>query len=448
MQPSSKVSRPLDLFPLRFAIAPMGHDQTDTAGTPAGRTVRRYDHPPAMVDSSSTRPEPEAAGRPESTDLPAGGAPLVVIRRVWGHDHVGSAVAGAVPTPRAAGGCDLVGFVGGALVAIVGLRGHDSPHQQPADAVLVESKPMAAGRMAANPGGGPVYVCEHDAKTYRLLGLGRVAKKWICPLPALPRRPEEHVVEHLLRFARQTPAALGGETLAHLTGPPPDHRLEPTAAAREDCAAWLAALGLGRAGEPMVLIHPGNKKTMRRGHPRRARNIKYWPAENWAAVIRGVRSALPASRVLVSGTARERPLAASIVQACADPQVVNLAGQLSIPRLLALQVRAHSMISVDTGPSHAATAVGCPVVVLIVGNALASCGPRPTSAPAQVVVSPVSPATGDSARSPPSRRRRCWRLGGACPGCRVGKIKEPFGLGFASASRHRKVRAGAGRREG
>jgi heptosyltransferase-2/heptosyltransferase-3 len=351
-----------------------------------------------MVDSSSTRPEPEAAGRPESTHLPAGGAPLVV----------------------------RFGAFGDMIMLVPQLRALCRRHGRPVDVIssglwvepllqslacvgtirLINSRRTpfwlnpSQWRLVAwlrTRAAGPVYVCEHDAKTYRLLGLGRVAKEWICPLPALPRRPEEHVVEHLLRFARQTPAALGGETLAHLTGPPPDHRLEPTAAAREDCAAWLAALGLGRAGEPMVLIHPGNKKTMRRGDPRRARNIKYWPAENWAAVIRGVRSALPASRVLVSGTARERPLAASIVQACADPQVVNLAGQLSIPRLLALQVRAHSMISVDTGPSHAATAVGCPVVVLIVGNALASCGPRPTSAPAQVVVSPVSPATGDSA---------------------------------------------------
>ena len=43
---------------------------------------------------------------------------------------------------------------------------------------------------------------------------------------------------------------------------------------------------------------------------------------------------------------------------------LNLACDLPIPRLLALQSRASAMISVDTGPAHTAAAVGCPVLVL------------------------------------------------------------------------------------
>jgi heptosyltransferase-2/heptosyltransferase-3 len=42
----------------------------------------------------------------------------------------------------------------------------------------------------------------------------------------------------------------------------------------------------------------------------------------------------------------------------------NLAHELPIPRLLALTEAAHSMVSVDTGPAHAAAALGCPLVVL------------------------------------------------------------------------------------
>jgi len=53
-----------------------------------------------------------------------------------------------------------------------------------------------------------------------------------------------------------------------------------------------------------------------------------------------------------------------------------------------LLARAHSMISVDTGPSHAATAVGCPVVVLILDDMLVQCGPRSTTAPTATVVAP------------------------------------------------------------
>jgi heptosyltransferase-2/heptosyltransferase-3 len=235
---------------------------------------------------------------------------------------------------------------------------------------------------------GPVYVCEHDPKTYRLLRLGGVSDEWICPLPAIPRRPEEHVVEHYLRFAHLTPAALGGQPLESWVGPLPDHRLVPSAAARAECEIWLAGQGLGQAAFPLVLIQPGNKKTMRRGDPQRASNIKYWSPENWAAVIRGVCATLPEARVLVCGTAEEHALVGSIVGTCAEARVLNVAGQLPIPRLLALLARAHSMISVDTGPSHAATAVGCPVVVLILDDMLVQCGPRSTTAPTATVVAP------------------------------------------------------------
>jgi len=42
----------------------------------------------------------------------------------------------------------------------------------------------------------------------------------------------------------------------------------------------------------------------------------------------------------------------------------NLGGELPIPRLLALIEDAQSMVSVDTGPAHAAAALGCPLVVM------------------------------------------------------------------------------------
>jgi heptosyltransferase-2/heptosyltransferase-3 len=80
--------------------------------------------------------------------------------------------------------------------------------------------------------------------------------------------------------------------------------------------------------------------------------------------------------------------------------------------LFALLARAHSMISVDTGPSHAATAVGCPVVVLIIGDMLVQCGPKPTTAPSQVVVAPdPSPPTGASplAAITPAEVLAAWR---------------------------------------
>jgi len=51
-----------------------------------------------------------------------------------------------------------------------------------------------------------------------------------------------------------------------------------------------------------------------------------------------------------------------IVAAAGLPEVV--AAELPLPRLLALCTRAHSMISVDSGPAHAAAALGLPLVVM------------------------------------------------------------------------------------
>jgi heptosyltransferase-2/heptosyltransferase-3 len=48
-------------------------------------------------------------------------------------------------------------------------------------------------------------------------------------------------------------------------------------------------------------------------------------------------------------------------------------------RLLALCASAHSMISVDTGPAHAAAALGLPLVVLFGGQPQAQWLPRSSS---------------------------------------------------------------------
>src|SRR5690606_1215671 len=65
------------------------------------------------------------------------------------------------------------------------------------------------------------------------------------------------------------------------------------------------------------------------------------------------------------GSPPEHPLLEDIRAAAdGDPRVFNGASELPIPRLLALVERAHGMVSVDTGPAHAAAALGCPPVVM------------------------------------------------------------------------------------
>ena len=235
---------------------------------------------------------------------------------------------------------------------------------------------------------GPVYVFESDDKTHDLLRRAGIGPEWFCSLRDLPRLPGEHIAAHALRLAAETPRALTGTANALHPTPELDTRLVLTEADRADCAAWLAQRGL--AGFPLVLIQSGNKKTMKGGPRQRSSNVKYWPVGSWAEVINGVLHTLPAARVILCGAPSERALAEDIVARVPESggRVVLATDDLPIPRLLALQERAHSMISVDTGPAHAAAAMGCPEVVLFTRNPLCAANlysPVPISAPVKII---------------------------------------------------------------
>ncbi|MEO6994740.1 MAG: glycosyltransferase family 9 protein [Lacunisphaera sp.] len=255
---------------------------------------------------------------------------------------------------------------------------------------------------------GPVYVFEPDDKTHWLLHRGGIRPEWICSLRELPRLPNENILQHALRLASQTPAVLrNAPGISLAPEPAPNARPDLTPADRGDCAEWLARLQIARS--PLVLVQPGNKKTMRRGRRQRATNVKYWPEAAWAKVIRSVRETLPASRVLICGSAQEHDLAAAIQQQSGCDGVVNVCGDLPIPRLLALQEIAHSMISVDTGPAHCAAAMGCPLVVMFARIDPALYAPTPTSAPVRLVVPPGNSSDAPMIAITPETVTAAWR---------------------------------------
>jgi ADP-heptose:LPS heptosyltransferase len=242
----------------------------------------------------------------------------------------------------------------------------------------------------------PVYLCEHHAKLHRLLSRGGVGRNWLCAVTDLPVVQGEHWAERALRLAEQTPPALQA-IQAPLPPAPPSlltqTRLQLDVADEADCDAWLARRGL--AGSPLVLLQPGNKKTMRRGLRRRAGNIKWWPEERWAEVIQGVEQSLPAARIVLCGSPAERLLAGDILRLAGSSRVFDATAELPIPRLLALQARAHSMISVDTGPAHSAAAMGCPLVAMFAQwHARLLSVPISTGAPV-VTLGPSSAADGE-----------------------------------------------------
>jgi heptosyltransferase-2/heptosyltransferase-3 len=71
------------------------------------------------------------------------------------------------------------------------------------------------------------------------------------------------------------------------------------------------------------------------------------------------------------GTGPEFALNEEVANLAQISELHNVADDLPIPRLVALLSRTAGLITVDSGPGHAAAAVGCPLVVLF-GKALPS----------------------------------------------------------------------------
>jgi heptosyltransferase-2/heptosyltransferase-3 len=137
--------------------------------------------------------------------------------------------------------------------------------------------------------------------------------------------------------------------------------LEVSSQQRADLDAWLCRCGLR---SPLLAVQVGNKRTMRRGFKRLAPNSKYWPPDRWAALLRHLRARHADHDIVLLGTGPEYRLNAEILALAAVDRAYNAAGELPIPRLVALLERARGLVTVDSGPAHAAAAVGCPQVVL------------------------------------------------------------------------------------
>ncbi len=241
-----------------------------------------------------------------------------------------------------------------------------------------------------------------------MLRRGGIKPEWICSLRDLPRLPEENILHHAVRLGGLTPAALATSDRAIAVAAPAaslDARPTLGEADRRDCRDWLAAKGL--SDHDLVLVQPGNKRTMRRGARQRASNVKYWPEESWGRVVRGVVGSLPRGRVLLCGSPAERELAEAIKAAAGCEDVVVATDELPIPRLLALQELAHSMISVDTGPAHAAAAMGCPLVVMFARIDPQLYAPTPTTAAVRLVT--PEPPDAPMTRIAPETVVAAWR---------------------------------------
>jgi hypothetical protein len=220
---------------------------------------------------------------------------------------------------------------------------------------------------------GPIYVCERHprqlARIRRMLRLSGVdPQRCLYLTDAGPA----HLVDRLVNLGTRTPPTLHPADypvppLATLDGP----RLHVMAQEHAACARWLSLNGW--TGRPLVLLQPGNHRSMR-ARSRRQSDDKWWPVERWAQLLQRMHAYRSDALLMLRG-AREEVSMLEEIRACARVPAVAVAGT-SLRELFALATAAHSMISVDTGPAHAAAALGVPLVVLYGAESAAQWLPR------------------------------------------------------------------------
>jgi hypothetical protein len=221
-------------------------------------------------------------------------------------------------------------------------------------------------------GVGPTWYCDGSDAARPLLERAGIPREFIVDVKDHPLLPGEHATEQWRRLAQIMPEAIASRRESACdarSSATPGCQLQVSDRQRAELDAWLGTRGL--ANLPLIAVQVGNKRTMRRGLRRLAVNNKYWPNERWAEVLRHVRQQCPDHAIVLLGTGPEYALNQEVAGLANIERLHNVADDLPIPRLLALLARAAGLITVDSGPAHAAAAVGCPQVVLF-GKALPS----------------------------------------------------------------------------
>jgi len=208
---------------------------------------------------------------------------------------------------------------------------------------------------------GPTWFCDRDLGI-DLLERGGIPHEYIFDTRNFEWSLDESVADRYIRVGNAAPAGLVGQL------PPPRPASSRAAklflgeAARAEADAWLIKRGLG--GRPYIVVHPGCRHIARRAVRSRVSTDKYWPENRWSRVIRSLRDLRPDHALMLTGTRAEGQFNAAIAKASGVDDIYNVADQLPVSTLLPFLERAHSMISVDTGPAHAAAALGTPTIAL------------------------------------------------------------------------------------
>jgi lipopolysaccharide heptosyltransferase II len=113
----------------------------------------------------------------------------------------------------------------------------------------------------------------------------------------------------------------------------------------------------------LILLQPGARWSNKR-----------WPVENFAELVRLLSKKFPDAQFAILGSDEDKPLGAIIFHA-APEKFLNLCGQTSLPEMIEWIRLCDLMITNDTGPMHAAAALGKPLVALFGPTAPRRTGP-------------------------------------------------------------------------
>lgn len=184
-----------------------------------------------------------------------------------------------------------------------------------------------------------------------------------------------HWVDRLNEFASLTPTAFEGTDAIDPRQEWFAPRLSLVDEDRRDVSGWLHQRGL--MNRPLVLLQPGNRRTMRRWRSRQP-DTEAWPVDSWAALAHQILGRMPECGIVLCGSKTEERMLAAILHQVGSARIALAAFDLPLRRLMALTEVAHSMISVDSGPAHIASAFGCPLVVLYGAEPIATWSRRST----------------------------------------------------------------------
>jgi ADP-heptose:LPS heptosyltransferase len=133
---------------------------------------------------------------------------------------------------------------------------------------------------------------------------------------------------------------------------------EPADSDRLAITRWLVEEFDWLGDTPLAVLHPGGEDGLRLPE----HETKLWPAQRYARLANYL-ARQHGARIILAGTAADRPLAAEVAGMMTFP-AANRAGQMTLGQMGALCELASLYVGNDVGPSYVAAATGCPTVVV------------------------------------------------------------------------------------